>query len=80
MNSSSDLNEKQILEKLMTQAKGIELMIYQDATTYEEYIDPSTFSKRFLNVIRRIKDSKQSNVDNAILDLSNRFDLTGITV
>ena len=64
----------------MNQARGIELMIYRDATTYEEYIDASTFSRRFVNVIRRIKDNKKGEIDNAMLDLSMRFDLTAIKV
>lgn len=80
MKPSADLNDKQTLEKLMIQAKAIEVMIYRDAATFEEYTDSSTFSRRFVTVIRRIKDSKKGQIDDAILDLSMRFDLTAIKV
>ena len=74
--SSSDVDNKACLEIIIKQAKCIELLLYYGASTYEEYIDRSTFPRRFITVIKTIKlrKAKERYIDEAMPELSGRFD------
>ena len=60
----------------MKQAKFIELLLFNDASTYDEYIDRSTFNRRFIEVIYnyQIKNDRSREIDESIIELSERFD------
>merc|ERR1712151_332945 len=53
--STPDINSKAFSEKLMRQARCVELLLYRDAATYDEYIDHSTFNRRFVQVVVQMK-------------------------
>jgi len=74
---TSRTNDKVFLEKIIKQARCIELLLYRDASTYEEYMDRSTFSARFVRVI---KENKRCEIDENIVDLSKRFTQIAIKV
>jgi len=40
------------LEKIIKKARFIEFLLYNEASTFEEYTDRSTFHRRFVAVLR----------------------------
>ena len=59
----------------MKQAKCIELLLFNDASTYDEYKDRSTFNRRFIEVIHnyQIMNDRSREIDDSIIELSKRF-------
>lgn len=73
--SSSDLESKACAERIVKQARCIELLLHLDASTYEEYVDRSTFPRRFVTVILNYQNRKnrKGDIDRTMMDLSERF-------
>lgn len=74
--SSSAFNDKACMERTIIQAKCIEYFLCAEASTLEEYINRSTFPRRFVTVIHNYQSNKnrKGDMDETMIDLSERFD------
>ena len=59
--NSAGVNDKASMKRIITQARYIEFLMYNNAPTFEEYMDRSTFLQRFVSVVKDQMIKKNSS-------------------